>query len=160
MLKRLTYIATILLCLTACHGTAERVVPMHQYNESELSKQRLAELVKSVYEEVHTMSAVDIILFLSQGARLTNDGDSVYLDVNLAGLSVRGSVSKAILAGKDAPNEGDFSLGVYENDKRLALIGLELLPYGEQEIWLPTPVFRFDDGTSCSWNSLLIDFYE
>ena len=51
-------------------------------------------------------------------------------------------------------------LGVFEGDTRLARLGLEPLPYTEYELWLPTLVFRFDDGTSVSWTSFLIDFYE
>ena len=159
MLKRLKYIAAILLCLTACHGTVKDA-PVHVYTEEEQTKQHLAEMVNIVYDEVQTMSATEILFYLAKESSFTREDGVINLNVNIAGLSIRGSLSVGILNGLEDISENDFSIGVFEGDTRLARLGLEPLPYTEYELWLPTLVFRFDDGTSVSWTSFLIDFYE
>ena len=159
MLKRFPYIAAVLLCLTACHGTAEDA-PVHVYTGEEQSKQHLADMVRIIYGEVKTMSATEILLYLAKGSSFTREDDFVNIDIIFGGLSLRGSLSVGILNGLENISENDFSIGVFEGDTQLARLGLELLPYTEYELWLPTLVFRFDDGTSVSWTSFLLDFYE
>lgn len=153
MMKKFAYCLALMLCLVSC-GKAKTEAPEHEYTQSELAKQRLSELVTGIYSQVKSLSAKEVITNLVQanGKPVSMDEKVFSVELNILGLSVRGSV--------DLNAWWDPSLAVYDGDTLLATIGVEMLPYTQKEILLPTLVFRFEDGTSVSWNTFLIDLHD
>ena len=147
--------------LVACTGGTEPA-PSHDFNDNELAKQRLAGMVRHIYDEAKSATTADIVAYLLNFGSVSAEKNpedrryDIHLSVEGFG-SIAGSVYPDLLPADEA-----LSLTVYDSNSAIATVGIEQLPVyiAEQEVWIPTLVFRFADGSSVAWNTLLIDFYE